>query len=105
MKPVQLPADLELRTRSICDAVRPVLFYTDLVEFRLATYGGTVFIVKFCGRLYGLTCKHVFKDFPKDNLFITHHLNEKGQKSAPIKTLGFASPKGEQRGRTWTIFV
>jgi hypothetical protein len=44
-------------------SARPILFYTGIDEFPLATYGGTAFVVSYIGRPYAITCKHVFKDF------------------------------------------
>jgi hypothetical protein len=45
------------------EAIRPVFFETEHPDFLYATHGGTVFVVEFRGRAYGLTCGHVFKDF------------------------------------------
>jgi hypothetical protein len=92
MNPSQLPTALQLTTHPISEAVRPVFFNTEFEEFPHATNGGTAFIVRFCGRPYGVTCKHVFGDFPPEMLHITSRLQiKKGAKSAPIKNLGYAS--------------
>jgi hypothetical protein len=53
------------------EAIRPVFFETEHEEFIYATYGGTLFLVVFRGRVYGVTCRHVFGDFPPGRLFIT----------------------------------
>jgi hypothetical protein len=56
--------------QDIADAVRPVFFKTDFEEWLYATHGGTLFLIRFRGRVYALTCNHVFKDFPTGRLFI-----------------------------------
>src|SRR5882757_8015263 len=42
-------------------AIRPVFFQTEFEEFLYATHGGTLFLVSFRGKTYGLTCRHVFQ--------------------------------------------
>src|SRR6266446_6992346 len=92
MKGLQSPTELELTTHPICEAVRLVFFNTEFEEFPHATNGGTAFIVSFSGRPYGLTCKHVFKDFPPEMLHITSRLQmKKSAKSATLKHLAYAS--------------
>ncbi len=74
------------------DAVRAVFFQTEYDEFLYATHGGTLFIVGFKERLYGLTCKHVFGDFSPDRLFITQDKQgTKGSMPAPVKGLCYPS--------------
>ena len=76
-------------------AIRLVFFQTDLEDYPHATHGGTLFIVKFSGGLYGVTCKHVFKDFSPDSLHVTPELTpRKGALSAKIQNLGYASKLG-----------
>jgi hypothetical protein len=73
-------------------AVRPVLFYTDIDDFRYATHGGTAFVVTYKDRPYALTCKHVFKDFQEGQLTIFGaQYPMKGDKSAKIKTVCYPS--------------
>ena len=92
MNRLQSPTELELTNHPINEAVRLVFFNTEFEEFRHATNGGTAFIVRFCGRPYGLTCNHVFGNFSPDFLHITARLQFKeGRKSASIKNLGSAS--------------
>src|SRR5208283_5144021 len=76
-------------------AVRPVFYQTALDEFLYATHGGTMFIVRFRGQPYGLTCKHVFREFDPNTIFIADERHAKiGSKPAPVKTLCFpSSPK------------
>ncbi|MGA7452190.1 MAG: hypothetical protein WBW73_13195, partial [Rhodoplanes sp.] len=55
--------------QDFAEAVRPVFFQTESEEFLYATHGGTLFLVVFRGRVYGVTCAHVFGDFPHGRLF------------------------------------
>jgi hypothetical protein len=82
--------------QDIGDAVRPVFFQTDYEEFLYATHGGTLFVVKYCGRAYALTCNHVFKDFPTGRLFVVDKKHaESGSLPARIEGIRFASnPRG-----------
>jgi hypothetical protein len=67
-------------------SVRPVLFQTDLEDFQYATDGGTLFIVSYRGRPYGVTCNHVMKSFGYDDLAIFGSFNfAKGAAGANIK--------------------
>ena len=77
------------------DAVRAVFFQTEYEEFSYATGGGTLFLARFRGDIYGLTCQHVFQEFKKGSLFITaDKIGRKGSLPAPIKGLCFpSSPK------------
>jgi hypothetical protein len=78
--------------QDIGDAVRPVFFQTDYEEFLYATHGGTLFVVRFRGRIYALTCNHVFKDFPTGRLFVVNNKHaEKGSLPARIEGVRFAS--------------
>jgi hypothetical protein len=94
------PTELELTSHPINDAIRLVFFNTEFEEFPHATHGGTAFIVRFGGRPYGLTCKHVFGDFSPDMLHITPRLQiGKGTMSAKVQNLGYAtSLKGASIG-------
>src|SRR5262249_51768486 len=62
--------------------------------------GGTLFLVKFRGRTYALTCSHVFADFRHGSLFITQEKQaKKGSKPAPIKTFCYpSSPRDDAVG-------
>jgi hypothetical protein len=78
--------------QNIADAVRPVFFQTDHDEFLYATHGGTLFLVRFSGRVYALTCNHVFKDFPSGRLFVVNEKHaKKGSLPAHIKGIRYAS--------------
>jgi hypothetical protein len=73
-------------------AVRPVFFQTEFEEFLYATHGGTLFLVSFRGKTYGLTCRHVFQDFALEQLFIAQEKQaRKGSKPAPIKGICYPS--------------
>jgi hypothetical protein len=50
-------------------AVRPVLYQTDCEEWPYS-HGGSLFVVNFEGRCYGLTCSHVIGDDGANHLFI-----------------------------------
>ncbi len=81
-----------------------MFFHTDYEEFQYATYGGTLFVVEYEGRLFALTCQHVFKDFPRERLFITAEKQaKKGSKPAPIK--GFCNPSAPKGGAVDTDIV
>ena len=49
--------------QDIATSVRAVFFQTEFEGFLYATHGGTLFVVKYRGRHYGLTCHHVFGSF------------------------------------------
>jgi hypothetical protein len=79
---------------SIGDAVRPVLFQTEYEEFLYATDGGTLFLVRFKGQIYGITARHVFtgNGFEPNRLFITQEkFAKKGTPPAPIKGICYPS--------------
>jgi hypothetical protein len=82
------------------DAVRAVFFQTELEDFLYATHGGSMFLVNFRGRFYGLTCKHVFGDFDASTIFITQEKHaKKGNMPAPVEGLYFPSaPVGDAAG-------
>jgi hypothetical protein len=85
-------------------AVRPVFFQTEFEEFLYATHGGTLFLVSFRGKTYGLTCRHVFQDFALEQLFIAQEKQaRKGSKPAPIK--GICYPSAPVDGAVGTDLV
>jgi len=51
-------------------AVRFVMFETGVEGYEYATHGGTMFIVNFHGRPFGLTCAHVKGDFEWRHLVV-----------------------------------
>jgi hypothetical protein len=58
----------ELFNHPIVASIRLVFFQTEFQEYPHVTHGGTLFVVKYLGRPYGLTCKHDFGDFPPEQL-------------------------------------
>jgi SEC-C motif len=56
--------------REIAESVRFVCFETHLEDFRLATNGGTAFVVRYKGKPFAITCRHVLNGFNIDNLVI-----------------------------------
>jgi hypothetical protein len=74
--------------------VRLVLFETGYEGWEYATHGGTLFLVNFRGKVYGLTCRHVLKDFDWPQLRITE--KKFGQQFARLRGLVYPSdPRGE----------
>jgi hypothetical protein len=81
----------------IGDAVRPVFFQTEYEEFLYATDGGTLFLVRFKGRIYGITARHVFtgNGFEPNKLFVTRQkFAKKGTPPAPITGIYHPSSPG-----------
>lgn len=73
--------------REIADCVRFVCFETHLEDFRLATNGGTAFIVRYKGTHFAITCKHVLKGFEIEDWVITDA--RLGKKVAAIQGAAF----------------
>jgi hypothetical protein len=91
-----LSSGLTIR-QDFAEAVRPVFFQTEHEEFLYATHGGTLFLVLFNGRVYGVTCAHVFGDFPHGQLFVTQE--KRAQKgSLPGHVTGLAYPSSPTDG-------
>ena len=87
--------------QSISDSVRPIFFQTDLEDFLYATHGGTAFVVNFSGRVYALTCGHVFKDFDHGRLFVTAEKHAKAGSGRPqIKAVYYPSSPREDAVET-----
>jgi hypothetical protein len=57
--------------REIAESVRFVCFETHLDDFRLATIGGTAFVVRYTGTPCAITCRHVLSGFKIVDLVIT----------------------------------
>ncbi len=90
--------------QNIAEAIRPIFFTTDYEEYAYATHGGTLFLVEYEGRLYGLTCQHVFGDFARDRLFVVQDkLGKKG--TPPAKIASFYNPSAPERGAIETDIV
>jgi hypothetical protein len=66
-------------------AVRMALFQSDFEEWPYS-FGGTLFIVNFKGRCYGLTCYHVIGNEGANHLFVpADHIPAIGATHAPIR--------------------
>jgi hypothetical protein len=61
----------ELYKHPLVASIRAIFFQTPYEDYPHATHGGTLFIVKYRGRPYGVTCKHVFGDFNPDMLHVS----------------------------------
>jgi hypothetical protein len=78
--------------QDFCEAARAIFYQTELADFLYATDGGTLFVVKYRGTLYGLTCKHVLKGWNAGTLFVTRRkMAEKGTPPAPIVNIAYPS--------------
>lgn len=76
----------------ISSSVRAVLFVTEFDDHPYATYGGTLFVVTFQGKLFGITCRHVFGDFPAEGLLVTQEKSgKKGSRFAAIQVIRYPS--------------
>jgi len=70
-------------------ATRFVFFDTGLPEWQYATHGGTLFIVLYKGKPYGLTCRHVLRDFTWPQLVVTD--KRFGKQIAGLKAVAYPS--------------
>jgi hypothetical protein len=76
-------------------AVRVVLFETGDQAWPIATHGGTLFVVIYRGRPYGLTCRHVFKSFDWGQLIVSN-LKDCGTHQADPRSIAYPSnPTGD----------
>jgi hypothetical protein len=93
MKTSQVLASGITIRQDIRDAVRAVLFETGFEGWEYATHGGTLFVVNYKGKVYGVTCAHVLKDFKWNQLVVTER--KIGTKKAGLRTVGYpSSPRG-----------
>ena len=78
-------------------SARAVLFMTMFEDHPYATHGGTLFIVSFRGKLFGVTSKHAFGDFPHKALLVSQEKRgKKGSRFAAIEGIRYPStPQGE----------
>jgi hypothetical protein len=76
----------------ISASVRAVLFATEFEEHPYATHGGTLLVVSFQGKLFGITCRHVFGDFPAEGLLVTQQKRGRtGSRFAAIQGIRYPS--------------
>jgi hypothetical protein len=96
------PSPGDVLHHRVGDAVRPVFFETAYEEFLYATDGGTLFLVRFKGRIYGITARHVFtgNGFEPNRLLVTREkFAKRGTPPAPIKGIYYpSSPRGAAEG-------
>jgi hypothetical protein len=96
MRPTQhLSSGITIR-QDFRDSVRFVVYQTGVEGWEYATHGGTLFVVNFRGKPFGLTCRHVFGDFYWGQLAITAaKFGLKGTRFAPLKSHAYSSdPRG-----------
>jgi hypothetical protein len=89
MKTSQVLASGITIRQDIRDAVRAVLFETGFEGWDYTTHGGTLFVVNYACRVYGVTCAHVLKDFNWNQLVVTER--KIGTKMAGLKAVGYPS--------------
>jgi hypothetical protein len=65
------------------------LFETDYEDWRYATHGGTVLVVSVEGKPYGITARHVVRDFGWHRLTVTNRTH--GDHIAGLKSVSYAS--------------
>lgn len=77
----------ETREGNIEAAIRPILFQTPNNDYPYVTNGGTIFIVKFRGVLYGVTCMHALRGFDLGTLFVLSDKNPNNKSlGAPLES-------------------
>lgn len=75
-------------TNDIRVAVRQVLFQNYMADWPYS-HGGTLFVVSFAGQCYGITCWHVLKHRPIEDLLVMPIPNPTvGTPPVPVKTVG-----------------
>jgi hypothetical protein len=83
-------------------AVRVVLFANESEEYPYSTYGGTLFVVRYKGKFYALTCRHVFKEYTSEELIVWREAQpKKGSLSALIT--GMVSFEGDDELQDLTV--
>jgi hypothetical protein len=70
-------------------AARFVFFDTGDENWQYATHGGTMFVVLYKGKPYGLTCRHILKDFRWQQIVITDRRH--GTQIAGLRTVAYPS--------------
>ncbi len=84
--------------KDIKRAVRMVLFANESEEYPYTSYGGTLFIIRYNGKFYALTCKHVFQEYTINELIVFRESQpKKGSLSAQIKEMGLFAGDDELR--------
>jgi hypothetical protein len=70
-------------------SARFVFFDTGDERWQYATHGGTMFVVLYKGEPYGLTCRHVLKDFDWPQLLVTDQ--RQGKQIAGVRSVAYPS--------------
>jgi hypothetical protein len=70
-------------------AARFVFFDTGYPQWQFATHGGTIFVVRYKRRPYGLTCRHVLGDFDWRQLIVTDQRH--GTQVAGLRSVAYPS--------------
>ena len=83
-KTQKLRSGLVIR-QDIRSCVRFVMFETVVEGWEYATHGGTLFLVCFRNRVFGITCKHVLGDFEWSQLCVTDRKH--GDRIAGLKAV------------------
>ena len=81
---------------AISKAIRPVFFQNASEEWPYSTHGGTMFLVSYKKKCYGLTCKHVLSGFDPSQLFVARDsLPKQGTPPAPVSEFAYIDGEGE----------
>jgi hypothetical protein len=89
MRRTQVLASSIIIRQDFRDAVRAVFFQTGVEGCEYATHGGTLFVVSYNGKVYGVTCRHVLQDFEWCQLVVTDQ--RFGTRAAGLKFVCYPS--------------
>jgi len=89
MKKTQVLASGVTIRQDFREAVRAVFFQTGVEYWQYATHGGTLYVVNHQGKVYGVTCGHVRKDFEWRQIVITD--KKIGTRAAGLKNVYYPS--------------
>ena len=70
-------------------AARFIFFDTGIDQWQYATHGGTIFVVLYKGEPYGVTCRHVLKEFDWSQLVVTDQRH--GTQIAGLQSVAYPS--------------
>ena len=90
MRVTQTLASGEAIRQDFRTAGRFVFFDTGLEQWQYATHGGTMFLVFYNDKPYGLTCRHVLNDFGLHQLVVTDRRQE-GSQIAGLQSVAYPS--------------
>jgi len=75
--------------QDVRNALRLPLFQNENEEWPYTTHGGTIFLVNFRGRIFGITCRHILGDFRWNQLHVTDE--QFGRQLAHLKAIFYPS--------------